>query len=184
VRYPKAGRKRSYRGTLVGWVAIFPANETATATYPTHRAGLTLETMNPPKHLGIGPTAVVIPTSKGIVCGAIGVAALGYALIAKGPYAGFFPLLAFFYSIPSLFIAIWYLVAAFLLARAQLRWRLLGACLDATASLAISGALVMEGIALKERDGPLPILLAIAAIWAGALLPVFVGALRRTGSGR
>jgi hypothetical protein len=138
--------------------------------------------MKSSKRQGIGSPEVLIPAVKGLVCGAIGVSALAYAVLAKGAYAGFWPLLMFFYSIPSLFAAIWYLTAAFLLARTLVRWRLVGALLDAIASLAISAALVMEGIALSDRDGPFPVLSAVAAIWAGLLFPVFLGAFRRTSS--
>jgi hypothetical protein len=86
----------------------------------------------------------------------------------------------FLYSIPALFAAIWYLIAAFLLARAQVGWRALGAFLDGAASLVISWALLEEGIALSGRDGPLLISIATAAIWVGAVIPVFMGAVRRT----
>ncbi len=132
--------------------------------------------------LGIGSPVVLIPTVKAFACGAVGVSALAYALFAKGPDAGFLPLAMFFYSIPSLFAAIWYLTAAFLLARPLMRWRLVGALLDAAASLTISAALVVESIALSDRDGPFPVLIAVAAIWAGLLFPVFLGAFRRTSS--
>jgi len=124
--------------------------------------------------------AVLIPAVKGLICGAIGGVALAYAFSATGAHAGFLPLAMFLYSIPSLFAATWYLIAAFLLARAQVSWRVFGALLDAAASLVISWALVEEGIALSGRDGPLPISIATAAIWVGALVPVFVGAFRRT----
>jgi hypothetical protein len=124
--------------------------------------------------------AVLIPAVKGLICGAIGGSALAYAFAATGPHAGFLPIAMFLYSIPALFAAVWYLIAAFLLARAQVGWRVFGAFLDAAASLVISWALVEEGIALSGRDGPLPISIATAAIWVGALIPVFVGAFRRT----
>jgi hypothetical protein len=117
--------------------------------------------------------AFLIPAVKGLICGAIGGLALAYSFTATGPHAGFLPLAMFVYSIPSLFAAIWYLIAAFLLARAQVGWRVFGALLDAAASLVISWALVEEGIALSGRDGPLPISIATAAIWVGALIPVF-----------
>ncbi len=121
---------------------------------------------------------VIIPGIKGVICGAIGGVALAYAFTATGPQSGFLPLAMFRYAIPAYFPAIRYLMAAFLLAKAQVGWRVFGALLDAAASLVISWALVEEGIALSGRDGPLPISIAIAAIWIGALVPVFVGAFR------
>ena len=126
---------------------------------------------------------VAIPAVKGLICGAIGglLLALSFALI--GPYSDGLPLFLFLYSLPCLLAAILYLIAAFLLARARAVWRVPGALLDAAASLAISWALVsifLEGRA-AYGDWPLSISIAIAAIWVGALLPVVVGAFRRTG---
>jgi len=86
------------------------------------------------------------------------------------------PAALFLLSLPALLAAIWYLVAALLLARVWMVWRSLGALLDAVASLLISWALVEEGIVLSGLDWALPISIAIAAIWVGALLPVFAGA--------
>lgn len=103
-----------------------------------------------------------------------------FAFTATGPEAGFLPFAMFFYSIPFLLVAAWYLIAAFLLARAEVGWRAAGALLDASASLAIASALVEEGLVLSGRDGPLPVAVAIASIWVGALIPVFVEAFRRT----
>jgi len=79
-----------------------------------------------------------------------------------------------------LFAAIWYLIAALLLARGRVVWRIPGALLDAAASLVISWVLVEAGMVNSYLDWPLPISIAITAIWAGALLPVFVGAFRPT----
>lgn len=118
--------------------------------------------------------AVVIPIVRGSICGALGALALIGALALKGPNWGFVPFALFVYSIPLLLTAIVYFVAAFLLARRWIVWRALGALLDTAPSLLIAWALVAEGMVLSEE---LPFLLAFAAIWAGAVVPVVVGML-------
>jgi len=120
--------------------------------------------------------AVVIPAIKGVICALIGGSYLAYSLIVTGAGADLLPAALFLLSLPALLAAIWYLVAALLLARVWMVWRSLGALLDAVASLLISWALVEEGIVLSGLDWALPISIAIAAIWVGALLPVFAGA--------
>jgi hypothetical protein len=127
-------------------------------------------------------TEVAIPAIKGLICGVIGGSLLALSFALMGPYSGVLPLALFLYSLPCLLAAILYTIATFLLARARAVWRVPGALLDAAASAAISWALVstfLEGRA-AYGDWPLSISIAIAAIWVGALLPVFVGAFRPT----
>jgi hypothetical protein len=126
---------------------------------------------------------VVLPVVQGLICGAIGVSFLALSVALKGPEWSFVPIGLFLFSVPCLLAAILYLIAAFLLGRGRAVWRVPGALLDAAASLAISWALVwafLEGRA-AYGDWPLSISIAVAAIWAGALLPVFVGAFRPSG---
>ena len=129
-----------------------------------------------------GRAAVIIPAIKGVICGLIGGSALAYSATATGPYAGSLPAVLFFFSLPWLLAAIWYVIAAILLARARVVWRVPGAFLDAAASLVISWVLVEAGLVNSYLDWPLPISIAIAAIWVAALLPVFAGAFRPTAS--
>src|SRR5690242_7642828 len=112
--------------------------------YPVRRTApsQTGEPVKPSKKMRPKSRAALIPAVKAVICGAIGASALVYAFTATGPQAGFLPFAMFIYSIPTALAAVWYLLAAFLLARAKVGWRVFGALLDGSASLAISWALV------------------------------------------
>lgn len=106
--------------------------------------------------------------------------ALSFAL--KGAEFSFVPLALFVYSIPLMVLAIFYLSAAFLLARARPVGQVPGALLDAAASLVISWALVAFFFGARDAygDGPFPISIAIAAAWSGTSLPALLGLVRDT----
>ena len=128
--------------------------------------------------------AVVIPAVKGLISGAVGGCLLALSFLLIGPYSSFLPLALFLFSLPCLLTAVVYLIAAFMLARDRVVWRMPGALLDAAASLAISGTLVSTfwGGWPPEIDGRLAVSIAFSAIWLGALIPVFLGAFRQPGS--
>jgi hypothetical protein len=125
---------------------------------------------------------IVLPVVQGLICGAIGVSFLALSVVLKGPEWSFVPLALFVFSIPCLLAAIVYLIAAFLLARTRLVWRTLGVLLDAAASLAISGTLVLTSWAGDPAvsGAALAISIAFAVIWIGACAPVLIGVFRPT----
>ncbi len=132
--------------------------------------------------MGLRRAAVALPAARGLLFGVVGGLALALSFALKGPEFSFVPFALFVYSVPLMVAAIVYLIAAFLLARARAVWQVPGALLDAAASLMISWALVAFFFGTREAygDGPFAISVAVAAAWAGTLLPAFVGLVRQT----
>lgn len=131
--------------------------------------------------MGLRRAAVALPAAKGLLFGGLGGLALALSLGLKGAQFSFAPLALFFYSVPLLTAAIVYLTAAFLLARSGAVWQVPGALLDAAATLTISWALVAFFSASRETygDGSSAVSIAVAAAWAGTLLPAFLLLLRQ-----
>lgn len=131
--------------------------------------------------------AVLIPLTKGLLCASVGGAALAYSFVVSGSGAGSVALALTFFSIPWLVQAAGYFVAAFLLSRAWVVWRVPGVLLDALLSVVIAWALIEAGSvqsapspAVQPQFGNWPLVIgtAIAGIWVAAWLPVAVGAIR------
>lgn len=116
--------------------------------------------------------SIVVPASKGVLFGAVGALLLVLAFTVKGLEAELMPLAFFVLSFPCLGIGIAYLLAAFLLSRTRLGWRITGALLDAAPTLLISWAAIEQGNAQSYWDnGPLVIAIAIAAMLVATLIP-------------
>jgi len=128
--------------------------------------------------------AVIIPVIKGIICAVIGGSALASSFIFTGPNADLWPVALFVFSLPWLLAAAVYWIAAFLLARTLVVWRVSGALLAGLVSAALAVALVVEGWVQTQEPPfslgiwPLGISIAIAALWIGGLVPIFLGAFR------
>jgi len=131
--------------------------------------------------MGLRGAAVALPAAKGLLFGVVGGLALALAVALKGPEYSLAPLALFVYSIPLIAAAIVYLIAAFLLARARAVWQVLGALLDAAASLTISCALVAFFFGARDAygDGPFAISIVAAVAWAATSLPAVVGLVRQ-----
>jgi hypothetical protein len=124
-------------------------------------------------------SAIAAPLAKGVLCGAVGVAALAYSLSNDG-HEALLGTLLFSSSLGLMAVAAGYLAAAFLVVGRGPGWLGAGALLDGMLTLVIVLALIWVGLIFgpevadgyEPALGPLAIAIVILVIWILALIPV------------